>query len=633
MTPTPGPPVVPSATEVVLDAGAVARTYRVDADSVRTVSIRGGQGPTAVAGPELAVVIDGVRHDDRDLTLVAAPDMGDGTQLSWTMTTSDEKVQVTVVVAARPDSGVIRKWAVVTGAGRLDRIELELWEGVEVEGWASIEPEPAAGGGVMARGQPVFGPGFFAGIEHPGAENLATATGCRCSIAYGVALDAVQAVVSPTAVVGSGDFFEYLETIRPHGDRVVVVAGIDDRRGPPDGTVTARRQLEAWTSAAARDGLEIDHWCLADGWDGGWAAGTDLDDLWARLDPARFPGGLAGLEEVSGQGRMGLWIGPSGGNGARGDARVAWAGERSGEIDGDGRLCVAGDLYQEALRQTLTRWTAAGIRYWQLDGVRFTCPRSDHGHPPGESGPTVQIDRFLRLLTDSRAADPAVVLAFIAGSNPSPWWLPAVDFLSIGSFDGPEAGSEAFATAVDARLHLYRNCSIPVSAFLTPHRPPADLDRDGWERHCWLAVGRGAHHHQLDVDPAARSDVEWQAWARAQAWGRRYRRVLGRSRMVLGDPSGAEVYGFASRYQGEAVLCLRNPAAQAQTVRVVPAEVLGFEADAPLRLALVHGPAHPPARVLAGRPLEIELDPFEVLLLTAASGDERPALQAVVDGA
>ena len=101
--------------------------------------------------------------------------------------------------------------------------------------------------------------------------------------------------------------------------------------------------------------------------------------------------------------------------------------------------------------------------------------------------------------------------------------------------------------------------------------------------------------------------------------------------MVLGDPSAGEVYGFASVRQGEAVLCLRNPAAETQVVRVVPAEVFGFDADAPLELALVFGPTPPPSPVLAGRTLEIELDPFEVLLLTAESSGDRPALQAVTE--
>ena len=116
----------------------------------------------------------------------------------------------------------------------------------------------------------------------------------------------------------------------------------------------------------------------------------------------------------------------------------------------------------------------------------------------------------------------------------------------------------------------------------------------------------------------------------ALAWARRHRRVLARSRMVLGDPSSGEVYGFASRRHDEAVLCLRNPSPEAQVVRVVPSELLGFDPATPLALALVFGPMPPPPTVIAGRSLDIELDPFEVLLLTATSAPDRPGLQVVV---
>src|SRR5205085_4383245 len=146
-----------------------------------------------------------------------------GSQLSWVLTTADRGVEVWVVVTAYPAAGVIQKGVVVTGHGRLDRVELELWEGVAVEGFTEIEPGPPPNSGPIGLGQPVYGPGFFGGVAHPGAENLATDAGCQCSIAYGVELDPSEPLVTATAVVGAGDFFDYLERIRPNPDRVVVL--------------------------------------------------------------------------------------------------------------------------------------------------------------------------------------------------------------------------------------------------------------------------------------------------------------------------------------------------------------------------------------------------------------------------
>ncbi len=632
--------------DVVLDGGRVGRTYRIADGTVRTVSIRGDKGEVVVSGPEVAVVVDGVRYRDDDLVLTEPPKETDGTHLSWLLASVDRRVEVWVVVTAFPAAGVIRKGVVVTGHGRLDRVELELWEGVAVEGFTSIEPGPPPNVGSVELGQPVYGPGFFGGIEHPGAENLATTDGCRCTIAYGVELDPTASVITPTSVVGAGDFFDYLERIRPNPDRVVVLTNNWYHLGWP-GTMseaTVRHEVVGFAAVTARHGLAVDHHCLDDGWDGGWAAASDLDELWARLDPARFPGGLAALDSpsaappASAPGRIGLWVGPFGGYGDRQRARVAWARERGGEVDEHGLLCVAGDAYRQALRETLTRWTAAGVRYWKLDGVRFTCAEAGHGHPAGEVGRTVQMDRFRQLLSDARLADPDVVLAFTSGSNPSPWWLTAADFLWRGGLDDSGAGypgprHESFATYIDARLHLYRRCSVPVSALVTFSVVESeacryrDLDENisDWERHCWLLVGRGTQHHDLYVAPESLSEPEWAVLARTLAWARQQRRVLGRSRMVLGDPAAGEVYGFASRRHDEAVLCLRNPSPAAQVVRVVPSELLGFDAATPVDLALVFGPSPPPPTVIAGRSLDIELDPYEVLLLTATSTADRPA--------
>jgi hypothetical protein len=67
-----------------------------------------------------------------------------------------------------------------------------------------------------------------------------------------------------------------------------------------------------------------------------------------------------------------------------------------------------------------------------------------------------------------------------------------------------------------------------------------------WERHCWLAVGRGTLHQDLYVAPDSLSDAEWESLSGALSWARENQHVLARSRMVLGDPAAGEVYGFAA---------------------------------------------------------------------------------------
>ena len=237
--------------------------------------------------------------------------------------------------------------------------------------------------------------------------------------------------------------------------------------------------------------------------------------------------GLPALQVAGGAKSIGLWIGPFGGYGDRQVARVAWARDQGGEVEAPyGLLCVAGDRYGSELARTIAAWTAAGVGYWKLDGLRFGCAEPGHGHPTGAGGRTAQMDRFERVMGAARRADPDVVVAFTSGSNPSPWWLRTADFLWRGGLDDSGTGfpgprHESFATYIDARLHLLRRCAVPVSAIVTfsvveseacRYRDPGESLAD-WTRHCWLIVGRGTQHHDLYVSPGSLSEAEWAALA------------------------------------------------------------------------------------------------------------------------
>jgi hypothetical protein len=184
------------------------------------------------------------------------------------------------------------------------------------------------------------------------------------------------------------------------------------------------------------------------------------------------------------------------------------------------------------------------------------------------------------------------VVAFTIGSHPSPWWLAAVDFVWRGGLDDtaarqPGSRLDRFDTYIDTCLQAYRPAAFPVSALATfsiveseaASYRGADSGPDGWARHCWLAAGRGTLHQDLYVAPDSLSEPEWAALAEALAWQRGHERLLARSRMVLGDPSAGEVYGFVARRGGEAIACLRNPSDRPQPLGTTWPDLLGFRAS------------------------------------------------------
>ena len=580
------------------------RRYELVEGRPRTTAI----AETAVSGPEITLTVDGRRLSDADLD--ASEVDFDGDRLRWALRGPGLTVQISVEAGA----GVAAKRATITGSGRLERVELDRWDGPTLAGPESTgEPVPYNAGAV-GLGQPLFGPGFFAGIQHPVAENLAGADGATLALPVAVDLGP-EPYVTPAAVVGAGgleEFWDHVDTLRPVPPRLVTLTNNWYHLGAP-GTMdeaSVRAEVEGFAAVSARHDLPIDFTTLDDGWEGDW---DETTGIWGRMAPARFPSGLAALG-----GRIGLWLSAFGGYGERRAARVAWGGAHGFEVDPRTKgLCAAGARYRAHLAAALRDWTAAGVGYWKLDGVSFACEDPDHGHPVGPGARTAQVDAFRELVTGIRAVRPDAVVTFTIGSHPSPWWLADVDFVWRGGLDDTEAEHpgtrlDRFDTYIDACLQAYRPAAMPVSA-LVPFSiveseaacyRDAESGPEGWARHCWLAAGRGTLHHDLYVAPDSLTDAEWATLAEALRWARDHQDVLARSRMVLGDPGAGEVYGFAASRGGTATLCLRNPSSERRTVEAW-AGLLGLDGDA---VRTVYG------RAPAGLG-PLTLDPFEVLIV------------------
>ncbi|HEX2191561.1 MAG TPA: hypothetical protein VHH09_00045 [Acidimicrobiales bacterium] len=635
-----------------VDAGPVARIYDVVDGRPRPVAVE--RNGVAVRGRcrEPSLMVDAAPVSTADLVAVGEPRVEPGgTGGRWTLAHPSRDLQVGVVVAADRAAGVVRTHLEVTGRGRLDRVELDRWHGVATRGPRHTRPSGRANAGAPGLGQPLFHSGLFTGVEHPGAENLVVGDQAVCAVPHAVPLG-TRLVVTPPVVTGAAPpgrehdaFLDYLDGIRAAPARLVALVNNWYQLGWP-GTMaedTVVAELAAFAAAAREHGAELDAYCLDDAWEGSWDPETGL---WGRLDPGRFPGGLTALEAAAPPGTgIGLWVSPFGGYGERSSARIAWGRDQGYEIDpgvdGSGaakllgpRLCPAGNRYGAHLAAALGSWTAAGVRYWKLDGVQFDCQADDHGHAVGPGGVTDQMDRFAAAIDAARAADPGVAVAFTSGSNPSPWWLRHADFLWRGGVDDTAANLpgprlQRFATYIDACLDEYRDTAVPVSALVTfsvvengvvGYREPGQTPLD-WHRHCWWMVGRGTLHHDLYVSPGSLSGSEWQAVARALRWARAHQAVLARSRMFGGHPMAGKVYGFVARRGADAVVALRNPAPRARSHALTLAETAGFEGAAgPVATTTVWSDAGGdavPATVDPDRPLRLRLPAYGVVLLTA----------------
>ncbi|MFP5318486.1 MAG: hypothetical protein ACLGI2_09335 [Acidimicrobiia bacterium] len=565
------------------------RRYVVDPE--RGVRADGGEGP--------AVVVDGVEPDLACTAVTDGPE-----RVSWRL--EGRGVAVEVTATGDVGTGVVHTDVTVAGTGRLERVDVE------------------RGATVAGLGQPVLGPGWFAGVEHPGAEGL--------SLAVDVALERAGPYRLPPAVAGRAEpgfelsaLWDEVDRVRARPPGLIVLANNWYQLGYVGrmDESTVGEEVRGFEAVAATHDLPLDFYCLDDPWDGQWEPATGL---WGRLAPDRFPGGLDRLLGGLGEGvrGLGLWVSPWGGYFDRHDFRVAWGRDHGYETEAGppwDRLCPAGDAYGRHLAESMARHTAAGVRYWKIDGVQFDCARTDHGH----GGRTDQMDRFAALLDGVRAVGPGTVLTFTSGSNPSPWWLRHADFVWRGGLDddAPESYEggrhERFATYIDGCLDALRTTTVPVSSIVTfsvvenEARAYRDAGEDpvAWARHCWLLAGRGTHHHDLYVAPGSLSEGEWAALAEALRWARANQAVLARSRMIGGRPQAGEPYGFLSEHGAEAVLCVRNPRAVPQAMAL--GEAAGLVDVEPV---FPRGRREALPTTLDAATV-VELGPFDVLVVSA----------------
>jgi len=132
--------------------------------------------------------------------------------------------------------------------------------------------------------------------------------------------------------------------------------------------------------------------------------------------------------------------------------------------------------------------------------------------------------------------------------------------------------------------------------------------------------GSGTQLQELYLSPELLSRRNWDDLAAAALWARRNLAALRDTHWIGGDPGRLEVYGWAGWAPNRGVITLRNPSPRRAAFSLDPGAVFELPDGAP-RTYRVSGaypdaPA-PMAGLEAGRPVEVALEPFQVIVLEA----------------
>jgi hypothetical protein len=277
------------------------------------------------------------------------------------------------------------------------------------------------------------------------------------------------------------------------------------------------------------------------------------------------------------------------------------------------------------------------------------------------------LDVTLGLLKYERSLNPKVYQNYTNGSWFSPWWLQHVDSLWMMSGDSGNSRKYPHLAHRDRSTsyrdeYFFQNFNnpqrtarpvIPIANFMThgiiysakkPFTDGHDL-LENWSNHVVMYYARGTMVKELYLTPKLLSEAQWEVLGRASDWAQRNQHRLKNTVIIGGDPGKGEIYGLISWVGGRAILTVRNPNRNAQTL-TVPFDwtvyYRGAKGKAYRARAIYPFVEQMPWVLTSGQPFKVtvpgdtvivyEIDPGRPPETPAAEAKPLPVTKATVDG-
>jgi hypothetical protein len=480
------------------------------------------------------------------------------------------------------------------------------------------------------KGSPVIAGDLFFGFEDPLAQCQTTNT-VTCSMQRELPLRKGQAVdyslvigVSPPGQMRRG-FLNYVERERAHPYRTFLHynSWYDIGYGKPYDAAAVHDVINAFgTELVRKRNVKLDSFLLDDGWD-------NPRSIWHMN--AGFPEGLTPLNHAAQEygAAVGIWLSPWGGYEEAKQQRLD-VGQKNGFETNAGGFALSGPKYYARFREvSLDFIRKDGINQFKIDGTGNV----DSVFP--SSGFDSDFAAAIRLIEDWREERSDLFVNLTTGTYPSPFWLRYADSIWRGgddhSFAGVGSWRQRWITYRDAQTYqnvVQAGPLFPLNSLmlhgLIYARQAEHLDSDpgddfSHEVHSYF--GSGTQLQELYVSHALLSKSNWDSLAEAANWSRRNAEVLRDTHWVGGDPGKLEVYGWAAWSPAKAILTLRNPSDQRQSISIDVGQAFELPPESPRRF-LASSPwkqdnTAPPTSLEAGQKHTFTLGPFEVLTLEA----------------
>jgi len=134
----------------------------------------------------------------------------------------------------------------------------------------------------------------------------------------------------------------------------------------------------------------------------------------------------------------------------------------------------------------------------------------------------------------------------------------------------------------------------------------------------WSFFGTGTGLQELYINPHKLNKANWDCLAKAINWAKKNEDIMVDTHWVGGSPAEAQIYGFASWSPKKAIVTLRNPSGEKQTIKIDVDKVFETPEDTKTEYNFYDVRAENRLQpFMTGRSLQIEMEPFEVKVLNA----------------
>jgi len=540
---------------------------------------------------------------------------------------------------AAQNTGATLQWCLVAGAGsgyirELLRITATGTDLPVAEVRMLDFADAAAQVSGSVKGSPIVDRNMFFGIEHPLSVSTVADGRARASMLRDLPLRAGQ-TITYSAVLGTSApgqlrraFLAYLEAERPRPYEPFLHynSWFDLGYGNRFDEAGVLNRIHAFgQELSVKRHVKLDSFLLDDGWD-------DPHTLW-EFTPG-FPKGLtkADAEAAKYAAGIGMWLSPWGGYDEEKKQRIAYGQAHGFEIQ-NGGYALSGPKYFERFENTcLDMVKKYNVNQFKFDGTG----NADRVFPA--SAFDSDFDAAIHLIERLRQAKPDLFINLTTGTTASPFWLFYADSIWRGgddhSFSGEGTARQQWMTYRDAQT--YKNIVLQGPLFplnsLMLHgvvyaSQAKDLGNDPGndfadEVHSYF--GSGTQLQEMYITPSPLSAANWDDLAEAARWSRAHSDTLKDTHWIGGDPDRLQIYGWAAWSPRMSILTLRNPSKDKQRFELEVTHAFDLQEGDPAEYALhtawdsASAPQRAwPERLRKGRPVTVDLAPFEVLTLEA----------------